>query len=94
MNKIKNIFYVVLLATIMTSCSNTNEKYYCTDGVIRILSVKKYPCSRGGGDCSFQFYLYDGTKAYWCDTDEKTYSHYSIGDTLPTIVVTKTIKSK
>jgi hypothetical protein len=35
-------------------------------------------------------YLYDGTKAYWCDTDEKTFKSYEINDTLPTLVIIKT----
>jgi len=59
--------------------------------VLRILNKEKYPCGRGGGYCSFMFYLYDGKKAYWCDTDRDTWNKYNINDTLPTLVITKTV---
>jgi hypothetical protein len=81
-----------LLFVVLSSCSiDDTVDYNCTQGTIRILNKEKWPCTRGGGDCSFKFYLYDGKKAYWCDTDKNTWRNYNINDTLPTLVITKTI---
>jgi hypothetical protein len=84
------ILYISLLLLIV-SCNNGPVSYSCTQGTIRILNKEKSPCARGGGDCVFKFYLYDGTKAYWCDTDRDTWNKYNIQDTLPTLIITKTI---
>ena len=84
------ILYISLLLLIV-SCNNDPVSYSCTQGTIRILNKVTVPCTRGGGDCGFRFYLYDGTKAYWCDTDKDTWKRYNIQDTLPTLVITKTI---
>jgi hypothetical protein len=81
-----------LLFIVLSSCStDDNVDYNCTQGTIRILNKAKYPCSRGEGDCTFKFYLYDGTQAYWCATDRDTWNKYNIQDTLPTLVITKTV---
>jgi len=80
-----------LLFIVLSSCSTDNIDYNCTQGTIRILNKEKYPCARGGGDCRFMFYLYDGKKAYWCDADRDTWNKYNINDTLPTLVITKTV---
>jgi hypothetical protein len=76
------------------SCNSDIVNYSCTKGTIQILNKEKYPCSRGGGYCSFVFYLYDGKEAYNCYTDQITYELYNTGDTLPTLVITKEIKIK
>ena len=83
-----------LLLLFMVSCNDDNVKYSCTKGTIRILNKDKQACARGGGYCYYRFYLYDGTKAYWCQTDIKTYDMFNINDTLPTLVITKTIKDE
>jgi hypothetical protein len=88
----KTLIKILLLFIItLSSCSSDNIDYNCTQGTIRILNKTKYACSRGGGDCAFNFYLYDGSNAYWCSTDRDTWNKYNINDTLPTLVITKTI---
>lgn len=84
---------LILLLVIFTfSCNNNEAEYSCIKGTIRILNKESYPCARrGGADCYFRFYLYDGTKAYWCSTDKTMYDSYQINDTLPTLVITKKI---
>jgi len=84
------ILYISLLLLIV-SCNNDPVSYSCTQGTIRILNKEKHPCARGGGDCSFKFYLYNGQRAYWCGTDRDTWNKYNIQDTLPTLIITKTI---
>lgn len=87
----KKLITILTITLLMSSCSEDME-YSCVKGTIRILNKQKYPCARGGNDCSFYFYLYDGSKAYHCSTDRDTYNSYYINDTLPTLVITKTIK--
>jgi len=82
---------LILLLIVLSSCEEGNVKYSCVEGNIRILNKEKYPCARGGGDCVFKFYLYDGKNAYWCNTDKTTWDNYNVNDTLPTIVITKTV---
>lgn len=88
----KSIFKIlILLLIVLSGCDESNSQYSCTQGTIRILNKEKYPCARGGGDCSFKFYLYDGKNAYWCNTDRTTWDNYDVNDTLPTLVITKTV---
>lgn len=88
----KKLIILLLALNLLSSCDDDNiAKYTCTKGTIRILNKNKYPCVKGIGFCMFQFYLYDGKKAYLCTTDEKTYDSYNINDTLPTLVITKQI---
>lgn len=89
----KNLL-ILLLIVFTFSCNNDNVEYSCTKGTIRILNKKSYPCARGGGDCYFNFYLYDGKEAYWCSTNGSTFNSYQINDTLPTLVITKIIHEK
>jgi len=77
-----------LTIILLTSCGSYDEKYSCSKGTITVLNKEKYACVRGGGWCSFNMYLYNGTKADWYSTDERTYNSYNINDTLPTIVLT------
>ena len=85
---------VLFLIVTFLSCSNDKVSYTCQKGVIRILNKDKQPCSRGGGYCVYMFYLYDSKEAYWCHTDSKTFDLYNIGDTLPTLVIVKTINNE
>lgn len=80
-----------VLVVVLSSCEEGNVRYSCTQGTIRILNKTSIPCAKGGGDCTFNFYLYDGSKAYWCGTDRDTWRKYNINDTLPTLVITKEI---
>lgn len=90
----KNLLFLLLITALFSSCDNNPVSYYCIQGTIRILNKEKSPCSRGGGDCNFRLYLYDGKKAYWCNTDKDTWDKYNIQDTLHTLVITETIKIK
>lgn len=91
MKQITKFLFLLLLITII-GCSNDNVEYSCIKNTIRILNKTKQPCGRGAGDCYHHaFYLYDGTKSYWCSTDRDTYNSYNINDTLPTLAITKTI---
>ena len=91
MKTLSKILAICLI--VLSGCSDSDTtNYSCTKGTIKILDKKRYSCARGGGWCSFKFYLYDGNSAYWCSTDGKTYDTYNINDTLPTLVITKTIK--
>jgi hypothetical protein len=82
---------IILLIILTASCSSSREKYSCKKNTIRILNKHKNPCTKSSGYCTFLFYLYDGEKSYWCYTDVITYESYNINDTLPTLVITKTI---
>ena len=85
----------ILTIILLTSCDgNYDEKRFCSKGTITVLNKQKYACVRGGGWCSFNMYLYNGTEANWYSTDEKTYDAYNINDTLPTIVLTIVKKEK
>lgn len=86
MKTLINIFLIFLFI----SCSNYTEKYNCVKSTITILNKQKYTCTRGGGWCSFNMYLYNGVYAEWYSTDQKTYESYNINDTLPTLVLTIT----
>lgn len=90
----KILFKLFLIILLITSCESYDEKYSCTKGTITVLNKQKYACIRGGGWCSFNMYLYNGTEANWYSTDEKTYDAYNINDTLPTIVLTIVKKEK
>lgn len=82
----KNI--LILLTILLTlSCKDDGVSYSCTKGTIRVLN-KNGEYYRGV--FYGKMYLYDGTKAYWCETDYTTYNSYQINDTLPTLVITKT----
>ena len=79
---------LILLTILLTlSCNDDRVSYSCTKGTIRVLN-------KNGEFYRDRFYakmyLYDGTKAYWCDTDERTFKSYEINDTLPTLVIIKT----
>ena len=78
----------ILFVTILTSCGDYDTKYSCSKGTITVLNKDKSSCTRGGGWCYFNMYLYNGTKADWYSTNEATYNAYNINDTLPTIVLT------
>lgn len=80
---------LILLTILLTlSCNNDRVRYNCTKGTIRVLNKKVYIVFKAKD--IYQMYLYDGTQAYWCETDEDTYKSYKINDTLPTLVITKT----
>ena len=83
----KTIIAIIALA-LLTSCGSYDEQYSCSKGTITVLNKQKSACARGGGWCGFKMYLYNGAKADWYSTDEKTYDVYNINDTLPTIVLT------
>ena len=79
---------LVLLTILLTlSCNDDGVSYSCTKSTIRILN-KETTGGRGGP--YFRMYLYDGVKAYWCQTGEETFNSYQINDTLTTLVITKT----
>lgn len=82
---------ILILIILLISCNSNNVEYSCTKGTIRILNKKRETYHRASD--VIKFYLYDGSKAYWCDTNEDTYNFYNIGDTLPTLVITKTIQN-
>jgi hypothetical protein len=84
----------LLITMLLLGCNNNNVKFDCTKGTIKILNKERFACARGGGWCSFTFYLYDGREAYTCNTDETTWNSYNINDTLPTLVIIKTITIK
>ena len=90
----KTLFKILILVILFTSCGSYDNSYSCSKGTITILNKQKYACARGGGWCSFNLYLYNGTEAEWYSTDEKTYDAYNINDTLPTIVLTIVKKEK
>lgn len=80
---------LILLTILLTlSCNDDGVRYNCVKGTIRVLNKKVYSPPRGANQ--YDMYLYDGTQAYWCETDEDTYKSYKINDTLPTLVITKT----
>jgi len=85
-------FILIISLFFLYSCNSNIVNYSCTKGTIQILNKSKYPCTIGGGDCSFVFYLYDGIQAYNCSTDRITYELYNVGDTLSTLVITKRVK--
>ena len=90
----KTLFTILSITLLLTSCGDYDEKYSCSKGTITVLNKQKYACIRGGGWCSFNMYLYNGTEANSYSTDEKTYDAYNINDTLPTIVLTIVKKEK
>ena len=90
----KTLFKILILVILFTSCGIYDNSYSCSKGTITILNKQKYACARGGGWCSFNMYLYNGTEAEWYSTDEKTYDAYNINDTLPTIILTIVKKEK
>ena len=81
---------LLLLSIILIGCSNEEYTYNCHKGTIRILDKKDYHY-KGPKVC--RFYLYDGSSAYWCETNPITYDSYKVGDTLPTLVIIKTKKN-
>ncbi len=83
--------FIILLLIVLSGCDEGNVNYSCVEGNIRILNKESTPCARGSGDCEFKFYLYDGRSAYWCSTDKSTWNKYNVNDTLPTMVITKTV---
>ena len=87
----KKILFILILLIFIGCSENDNAKYYCTQGTIRILNKDRQPCSRGGGYCAYNFYLFDGNSAYWSSTNRETWEKYDINDTLPTIVITKIV---
>jgi hypothetical protein len=85
---------ILLVTLLFASCGSYDTKYNCSKGTITVLNKQKYACARGGGWCSFNMYLYNGTEANWYSTNEATYDSYNINDTLPTIVLTIIKKEK
>lgn len=81
---------LITLVALLVSCSQDTD-YNCTKGTIRILDKRDFQY-RGPKVC--RFYLYDGSSAYWCETNPSTYDSYNVGDTLPTLVITKTVTIK
>lgn len=86
----KRLLQIIIIIT-LSSCSDYD--YSCKKDTIIILNKETAPCTRGGSnECSWRFYLYDGSESYWCITDKDTFYSYDKGDTLSTLVITKTIK--
>jgi hypothetical protein len=90
----KKLTILLLVTMLLLGCGNDNAKFDCTKGTIKILNKERSACARGDGGCYFTFYLYDGREAYTCNTDETTWNSYNINDTLPTLVIIKTITIK
>ena len=91
----KRTLTLLIASVFIIGCGNNNPVIYdCTKGTIKILNKERSACARGGGWCHHSFYLFDGKEAYTCRTDEATWNSYNVNDTLPTLVITKTITFK
>lgn len=86
------LILVATLAILFSGCipDGVIASHFMTTKQIVLLDKTSYPCARGGGDCTFKFYVYDGTSAYWCDTDKETYMSRNVGDTVMSLFVIKT----
>lgn len=80
--------FTILFLTLLTSCGSYDEDYSCSKGTITVLNKQRYATPKGGGWYAHKMYLYNGTVAYWYQTDAKTYDAYNINDTISTIVLT------
>ena len=75
----KKILYISFVLLIL-SCG---DEYKYSKGAIKIIQKREKSINKN--DKIYQFYIYDGDKYYWYNTNEQTYNSYDKNDYLPTL---------